>query len=466
MNTLIKNGTIVTSGEQYRGDILIKGENIAAIGTNLDGGAETVIEAAGKYIFPGGVDGHTHFKSPAMGTCTAGFETTVETIVGGTTCIIDFAPQLPGVSLVESIASHRRDSAEGQAVVDFGLHAMVQDSQEGIFQETTAMVREGIPTVKLFMAYKGTPFYSSDDIIFRMLQKSREAGILVMIHAENPDMIGILQKQMIAAGQTEPKYHAASRPPAAEGEATFRAAMMAKVAEAPVFIVHVSCYEALTAIQEARRQKVAVFGETCPHYLILGVENLSKPGFEGAKYVCSPPLRESWHQEHLWESLKTGCLQVVGSDHCGYNFHGQKELGRSNFTQIPNGCPGAENRLAILYTYGVLAGRLSLPRMVDVFATAPAKFYGLYPQKGGLVPGSDADLVIFDPDYSATISALNSGLDFTPFEGFQQKGRAEKVLLRGKLVVTGGKFVGQRGQGKFVRRAPYGTAYEGRIPNR
>jgi len=242
--------------------------------------------------------------------------------------------------------------------------------------------------------------------------------------------------------------------------------MMAKVAQAPIFIVHVSCYEALNAIQEARRQKVAVFGETCPHYLTLGVDHLEKPGFEGAKYVCSPPLRESWHHDHLWEALKTGALQVVGSDHCGYNFRGQKDLGRGDFTKIPNGCPGVENRLAILYTYGVLARKLSLPRMVDVFATAPAKFFGLYPQKGGLAPGSDADLVIFDPDYRARISALNSGLDYSPFEGFEQKGRAETVFLRGKLTVTDGKFTGQRGQGKFLRRAPYGMAYEGRIPNR
>ncbi len=466
MATLLKNGIIVTSAEQYPGDILIEGEKIVAIGTNLDDRADAVIQAEGKYIFPGGVDGHTHYRAPGMGTCTAGFETTTAAIVGGTTCVIDFAPQLPGISLVESIAAHHRESAEGQAVVDFGLHAMVQDSQEGIFQETAALVREGIPTVKLFMAYKGTPSFSGDDIIFRMLQKAREAGILVMIHAEHADMIGILQKQMIDAGQTEPKYHASSRPPAAEGEATFRAAMMAKVAQAPIFIVHVSCYEALNAIQEARRQKVAVFGETCPHYLTLGVEQLEKPGFEGAKYVCSPPLRESWHHDHLWEALKTGAIQVVGSDHCGYNFRGQKDLGRGNFIKIPNGCPGVENRLAILYTYGVLAGKLSLPRMVDVFATAPARFFGLYPQKGGLAPGSDADLVIFDPDYRARISALHSGLDYSPFEGMEQKGRAEKVFLRGRLTVADGKFVGQRGQGKFVRRAPYGMAYEGRIPDR
>jgi dihydropyrimidinase len=325
------------------------------------------------------------------------------------------------------------------------------------------LAKAGIPTIKLFMAYKGTPFYSDDATVFQMLQKTKDVGMLTMVHAENGDIINILQKQFIADKKTDPQYHATSRPPVVEAEATGRATLWAKVADAPVFVVHISCTEAMVTVRDARNQGIAAFGETCPHYLTLDVSNLAKPNFEGAKYVCSPPLRESWHQDHLWQSLQQGWLQVVGSDHCGFNLKGQKEMGRADFTKIPNGAPGVENRLAVLYTYGVLTGKLSLERMVDVFATAPAKFYGLYPRKGSISVGSDADILIFDPSYKGKISVKTSlqGIDFSSYEGFEQKGRPEKVFLRGNLSVDDGKFVGKLGQGIFLEREPYGLAYGG-----
>ena len=462
MTTLIKNGTIVTATEQFKGDVLIEGERIVAIGQGLDGRAQSTVDAKGKYLFPGGIDGHTHFALPFMGTSTKGFDTTTGAIIGGTTCVVDFAPQPAGMSLMDSIQKHREEQAEGKSAVDFSFHAIVMDaSQEGIFKEVGALVKAGISTVKLFMAYKGTPFYVDDATLFRMLQAAKEVGLLMMVHAENAHIIDILQQQLVASGKTAPKYHATSRPPVVEAEATWRAACLAKAADAPVFIVHVTCSEAMRAIRTASNEGIGIFGETCPHYLVLDVENLSKPNFQGAKYVCSPPLREAWHQDELWSAIEHGWLQVVGSDHCGFNFKGQKEMGRQDFRKIPNGAPGVENRLAILYTYGVLTGKLSLTRMVDVFATAPAKFYGLYPRKGSLAVGGDADIIVFDPGWEGTISVKTSkqGVDFNAYEGFKQKGRPEQVYLRGQLVVDKGKYVGRPGQGKWIDRQPYGLAY-------
>jgi dihydropyrimidinase len=463
MATLIKNGKIVTASEQYKGDILIDGERIKAIGKDLDGRAEKVIDAAGKYILPGGIDGHTHFAIPFMGTETAGFDTTPAAVVGGTTTIVDFAPQPQGMSLMDSIIKHREQKADNIAAVDFAFHSMVMDAQKGIFDEPKALVKAGIPTIKLFMAYKGTPFNSDDATIFQMLQQTKKVGMLTMLHAENGDVIDILQKQLVAQKNTDPKYHATSRPTVAEEEATVRATLLAEAAGAPVFVVHVSCTEAMKAVRDANLRGIPAFGETCPHYLVLSVENLAKRNFEGAKYVCSPPLREAWHQDHLWQALQRGWLQIVGSDHCGFRFKGDKEMGRGDFTKIPNGAPGVENRMAILYTYGVLTGKLSLERMVDAFSTAPAKFYGLYPRKGSITVGADADLVIFDPAYSGKISVKTSlqGIDFNTYEGFQQKGRPEKVFLRGTLTVDKGKFIGKKGQGKYLKREPYGQAYAG-----
>jgi dihydropyrimidinase len=461
MKTLIKNSLVVTATDQYKADVLIEGEKIIAIGSGLEGRAEKVIDGQGKYLFPGGIDVHAHFSLPFMGTKGAGYETTPAAAVGGTTMLIDFAPQPKGFSLLDSVLKHRQEEAEGKSAVDFGLHAIVMDAQEGIFNELPALIKAGIPTVKIFMAYKGTPYYADDSIVFRMLQKAKEVGALICIHAENADVIDVLQKQLVAAKKTEPKYHAVSRPVAIEAEATSRATLLAKVAEAPVFIVHISCAEAMWAVRTASEQGVAAFGETCSHYLCLSVDNLSKANFEGAKYVLSPPLRESWHHEQLWQAIQKGWLQVVSSDHCGFNFKGQKEMGRDDFTKIPNGAPGIEYRLAILYTYGVLTRKLSLQRMVDVFSTAPARLFGAFPRKGSIAVGSDADIIVFDPNYKGKISAATSsqGIDFSPYEGFEQIGRAEKVFLRGELIVDNGKYIAKKARGKFIERDPFGLAY-------
>jgi len=463
MDILIKGGTVVTSGDEFKADVLIADEKIKAVGTGLDDLAAEIVDAQGKYILPGGIDAHTHFKLPFMGTHTRGFETTPAAIVGGTTCIVDFSPQFKGLGLLDSIHKHREEEAEGKSAVDFSFHAMVMDVRESIFTEAAELVRAGIPTTKLFMAYKGTPFYCTDNIIYRMLQEAKKVGMLICLHAENAEMIAEMQRECLAAGLTEPKYHAVSRPEVVEEEAAMRATRLARAAGAPVFVVHISCTEAMAAVREARREGTAAYGETCPHYLTLGVENLAKPGFEGAKYVCSPALRDPRHFDNLWAGLQNGWLQTVGSDHCGFNFKDQKEMGRGDFTKIPNGAPGVENRLAILYTYGVLSGKLSLQRMVDVFATAPAKFNGLYPRKGSIIAGGDADLVVFDPHWRGTISVKNSlqGVDYNAYEGFEQKGRAETVFLRGQRVVEDGNYVGKLGQGKFIERAAYGLAYQG-----
>ena len=463
MGILIKNGTLVTASEHYQADLLIDGEEIKAIGRGFDERSHEVVEAGGRYILPGGIDGHTHFGAPLMETKMQGFDSTVGALVGGTTSVVNFVHQPKGLSLLDSVAKHREEEAEGRSVADYGLHAMVTDVQESLFEELPALARAGVPTIKAFMAYKGTPLYSDDGTIFRLLQKAREVGMLVMVHAENGDVIDVLQKQLLAEGKTAPSYHALSRPPAVEAEATGRAALLARIAGAPIFIVHVSCAEALAVIQKAAREGIGIFGESCPHYLCLSADELSRPNFEGAKYVCSPPLREPSNQDHLWRALQEGWLQTVGSDYCGLTFSGQKELGRHDFTKIPNGVPGVQSRLAILYTCGVLKGRLSLERMVDVFATAPARFYGMFPKKGAILPGSDADLVIFDPDYTGRISIATSyeGVDYSLYEGFEQKGRPEKVFLRGRLVVSDGSFIGRKGQGRFIPRSPYGLAYSG-----
>jgi len=463
MATLIKNGMVVSAADQYKADVLIDGEKIVAIGNGLEGRAEKIIDVQGKYLFPGGIDVHAHFSLPFMGTKGAGYETTAAAAVGGTTLLIDFAPQPKGLSLLDSVMKHRQEEAEGKSAVDFGLHAIVMDAQEGIFNELPALIKAGVPTIKIFMAYKGTPYYADDSIVFRMLQKAKGVGALICVHAENADVIDVLQKQLVAAKKTEPKYHATSRPAAIEAEATSRATLLAKVAEAPVFIVHISCAEAMWAVRNASEQGVAAFGETCSHYLCLSVDNLAKPNFEGAKYVLSPPLREPWHHEQLWQAIQKGWLQVVSSDHCGFNFKGQKEMGRDDFTKIPNGAPGLEHRLAILYTYGVLKGKLSLQRMVDVFATTPAKLFGAYPRKGSISVGADADIVVFDQNFKGKISATTSqhGVDYSPYEGFEQIGRPEKVLLRGNLIVDGGKYIAKKSQGKFIEREPYGLAYAG-----
>ncbi|HZK01810.1 MAG TPA: amidohydrolase family protein, partial [Anaerovoracaceae bacterium] len=349
------------------------------------------------------------------------------------------------------------------AMVDYAFHSVMTDPRDEVIEEIPKLAEAGYPTMKLFMAYKGMFFHADDDAILKALYKGKETGITVMVHAENAEMIDVLTQKLISEGKTAPYYHAVSRPPVVEAEATRRAIYLAELAGAPIYIVHVSAKTALEEIKQAYLRGQSVYGETCSHYLVLDTEDLAKPGFEGAKYVCSPALRTQEHRDALWDAIDRKWLNAVSSDHCGFDYEKQKHMGAGpgkSFADIPNGAPGLQNRLNILWTFGVCRGKISRSRLVDLYATMPAKINGL-DQKGRIGVGYDADLVIFDPDYEGIISVEHNleGVDYSPFEGFNQKGRPETVFLRGNKIVDSGKYVGSKGQGKFVPGRPYGYAY-------
>ena len=464
MKFLIKNGIIVTMVDEIQADILVENEKIVAIGKNLDEEGIEIVNASGRYILPGGVDQHTHFNFSFKSATVRGFETSNAAIAGGTTTIVDFANQEKGKSLTESIKNYMEEKVSGKAMCDYGFHGVVFDPSESLFKEIPKLPEIGVPTLKLFMAYKGMPYHCNDDSVFKALQVSKDAGVTIMVHAENAEMIDVLQKQCISQGKTSPKYHGVSRPPIVETECTNRAIMLAEAAEAPIFIVHVTCKGAMEKIRDAYLKGISAFGETCTHYLTLDVENLSKPEFEGAKYVCSPALRSVEHREALWVALKKGWLKCVSSDHCGFDWAKQKHLGKNDFTSIPNGSPGLQDRLAVLWTNGVLKGKISRQKFVELWATAPAKINGLFPKKGTIAVGSDADIVIFDPKVKGIITNKDSfhGVDFNTYEGMKYSGAPEKVFLRGKLTMENGKFVGKAGQGEFIKGAPFGLCYQER----
>ena len=459
MSLLIKNGTVVTSNNEFQGDIYIEDGKFKEIGSKLDVKADETVDASGKYVFPGGVDEHVHYG--AFGGRL--FETTDAAAVGGTTTIMDFAPQDKDVPLLEAIR-RQAAKAENVACVDYGFHGIIMDPKDSVFDEIERLPEVGVSSLKLFMAYKGTSFYSDDESILKAMMLAKKAGITMMVHAENADMIAVLQKYYLDRGKTDPVYHYYSRPPVAEDEATSRAIYLAKMADCPLFVVHVSTKGAMEAIRDAHIAGQVVFGETCTHYLTLTTDCLAKPGFEGAKYVCSPPLRPQLHQDALWEAVREGWLIGVGSDHCalegGYEI--TKKKGMGNFVKIPSGCPGVQDRLVLLWTYGVLQGKITRQRFVDIACTTPAKMSGLYPRKGQIAVGADADVVVFDPDFKGTISNATSlhGIDYSPFEGFPIQGRPDQVFLRGKLVAEKGKFVGEKGKGEWVRSKPYALCYD------
>lgn len=463
MSLLIKNGTIVTAADEYRADVLVDRGKIVAIGSGLDNRATEFVDAQGRYVLPGGIDQHTHFALPFGGTCTRGFETTTAAIVGGTTTVVDFAPQVAGLGLGDSAIKHNEEQAKDKAATDYAFHGIVLDVSERLFDEIPTLADAGVPTVKLFMAYKGTPFMVDDGTLYRYLRDAKAHGITVMVHAENGDIVDLLQKDSVRAGRLEPRYHAATRPPLVEAEATTRAMSLAAMADAPIFVVHVTCRQAAAAIRTAYLAGQRAYGETCPHYLTLTVDNLAKPDFEGAKYVCSPPLRSQEHLDALWQSVSRGWLQVIGSDHCGFDWATQKHIGRDDFTKIPNGAPGVQYRMAVMWTHGVETGKITRQKFVDLCCTAPARFNGLFPRKGHIAVGSDADLVIWDAGYRGTMGVAGSleDVDFSPYEGMEQKGRAEKVFLRGTLTADAGAFVGELGQGTWVKGEPFGAAYTG-----
>ena len=466
MKTLIKNGTIVTAWDEYKADLLIDGEKIVEIGIQLDQPVDQVIDAEGKYILPGGIDQHTHFE--ALCTTgdrdTAGYETTKAVITGGTTTIVDYAPQDPGKGLIESAQYRIEHRAKGKSCVDYALHALITEPSEKMYQEIKELPDYGISTIKAFMAYKGSPLHVDDGTLVRVMEESKKAGVTIFVHAENAEIIDMLQKKLIAEGKTAPKYHIESRPPIVESEATIRAIYLAVQIGVPIYIVHISCQGALEAVAAAQRKKQKVFGETCTQYLTLTKEELYADDFnKAAQYVCSPALRDEADREAMWRGLKEGTLSAIVSDHCGIDLAEMKQAGKEKFTDIPNGAPGAADRIPVIWTEGVVKGKISRQKFVEVCATLPAKINGIYPRKGTIAIGSDADLVIFDPDYRGEISlkANPNGVDYNIYEGMKLVGRPDTVLLRGKIMVQSGVFVGEMGQGQFIKAQPYAGCYEG-----
>jgi len=457
-DTIIRNGSVVTATDTYQADVAIANGKIAAIAKDLPTqNASQILGATGKLVLPGGIDVHTHLDMPFGGTTSADdFETgTRAAAFGGTTTLIDFAIQYKNQALRQAFHTWMGKAAN-KAVCDYAFHCILTDISGGQLSEMNDLVHEGVTSFKLFMAYPGV-FMLDDGSIFKALQTTSKNGGLICMHAENGSAIDVIVQQALAEGKKAPKYHALTRPTTAEAEATARAIALAEMAGAPIYIVHLSCNDALEKVREARDRGLPVYAETCPQYLYLSIENFDVPGFEGAKYVFTPPLREKWHQEKLWNGLKCDHLQVVSTDHCPFCFKEQKELGRDDFTKIPNGGPGIEHRMSLIYSGGVASGRFSANRFVELVSTTPAKLFGLYPRKGTIAVGSEADLVIFDPNRKHTISSKTHHMrvDYSMFEGIQVTGVPEVVLSRGKVLVAGDKFLGRPGQGEFLRRSTY-----------
>jgi dihydropyrimidinase len=464
MRTLIKNGHIVTAVDSYTADILIDGETVVMIGKDLEhvvGSIDKTIDAAGKLVIPGGIDPHTHMDLPFGGTSSSDdFETgTRAAAFGGTTTIIDFAVQYHGQELNEALDVWF-GKAEGKASIDYGFHLIVTDLPDARLPGLKAMIDQGVTSFKLFMAYPGV-FLVDDGTIFKAMTVAGESGGLICMHAENGVVIDVLVKRALAEGRTAPKYHALTRPTKAEAEGVHRAIAIAEMADSPVYIVHLSCYDALKEVQAARDLGLPAFAETCPQYLLLDYNRYEQDGFEGAKYVMTPPLRDKENQELLWRGLRGDDLQVISTDHCPFCFKEQKELGLDDFSKIPNGGPGVENRMSLIYHHGVGAGRISLNRFVELTSTAAAKIFGLFPKKGTIAVGSDADIVIFDPNREQTISAATHQMrvDYSAYEGWKVKGVTEVVLSRGRVIVEKGEWKGKAGDGRFLRRGSfaYGT---------
>jgi dihydropyrimidinase len=457
-DTLIVNGRVVTATDTVDADVAIQNGKISAVGQNLPReNTRVILDASGKLVLPGGIDVHTHLDMPFGGTTSADdFETgTRAAAFGGTTTLIDFAIQYKGQTLRTAFDTWMQ-KASSRAVCDYAFHCIITDIGGSQLDEMNALVREGVTSFKLFMAYPGI-FMLDDASIFKALRMASKNGGMICMHAENGGAIDVIVQQALAEGKTAPKYHALTRPTTAEAEATSRAIALAEMAGSPLYIVHLSCNDALEKVREARDRDLPVYAETCPQYLYLSLENMDAPGFEGAKYVLTPPLREKWHLEKLWNGLKRDHLQVVSTDHCPFCFKEQKELGKDDFTKIPNGGPGVEHRMSLIYSGGVASGRFSANRFVELVSTTPAKLFGLYPRKGTIAPGSDADIVIFDPKRKQKISAATHHMrvDYSMFEGIDVTGVTDTVLSRGKVVIQGDKFLGRAGAGEFLKRALY-----------
>ncbi|MBI4056259.1 MAG: dihydropyrimidinase, partial [Elusimicrobia bacterium] len=454
---IIKDGTLITASETISADIAVEKGKIAAIGMDLKPNGSKVLDAKGLFVFPGGIDVHTHLDMPFGGTTTADDFVSGSTaaVCGGTTSIIDFAIQKKGEDLRQALETWN-EKAGGKSAVDYGFHMIVTDLPEKRLKEMDKLVGEGVTTFKLFMAYPGV-FMSDDATIFRALLRTKENGGMVCMHAENGGVIDVMVQKALAEGKVEPKYHALTRPMSAEAEATRRAISLAEMAGVPIYIVHLSAGDAMEEVRRARERGIQAFAETCPQYLYLSYEDYERPGFEGAKYVMSPPLRPKGNEERLWKGLAHNWLQVVSTDHCSFCFHGRggkpgKELGKNDFSKIPNGAPGIETRMLLLWD-AVQKKKITPQRFVEVTSTTPAKLFGLYPRKGTLSPGADADLVLLDPKKKHTISVKthHMNVDYNPYEGITVQGSIQHVFLRGNKMVEGGDFVGRTTQGSYIK---------------
>jgi len=463
MGLLIQNGTVVTAEKTFAASVLIEGTTIKDVRAGIDPKGHTVVDASDQLILPGGIDAHTHLDMPFGGTTSADdFETgTRAAAIGGTTTIVDFAIQPKGTKMRAALDTWWK-KAEGKACIDYGLHMVVTDLGTSGLEDMDDMVREGVASFKLFMAYPNV-LMVDDATIFKALQQTAKNGALICMHAENGSVIDVIVQQALADGKTAPIYHALTRPTVAEAEAVQRAIAMAEIAGAPVYIVHLSSEDALNQVREARDRGLPAFAETCPQYLLLSLEEtMNHNSFEDAKWVLTPPLREKKNQPKLWDGLKDDHLQVVSTDHCPFCFADQKILGVNDFTKIPNGGPGIENRMQLIHHHGVNEGKISLNRFVEITSTAPARIFGMYPKKGTIAPGSDADLVLWDPKAEHTISAKthNMRVDYSMFEGFKVRGNAKQVYSRGERIVENGKYLGKAGRGSYLRRAARGGAWQ------
>ena len=467
MTILIKNGSVVTPQGIHAADVLLDGEQIAAVfapgsttlGSNIEANADRVIDAAGKYVIPGGIDAHTHMELPFGGTFASDtFDTGTRAAAwGGTTTIIDFAVQTFGQRVQDGfIAWHEK--ARGNCHIDYAFHQIIGGVDDDSLKAMDELVNEGVTSFKLFMAYPGV-FYSDDGQILRAMQTAVNNSSMIMMHAENGMAIDVLVAQALAEGKTDPKYHSLTRPWETEAEATNRSIMLARITGAPLYIVHMSAKQAVKVLQEAKDEGWNVFGETCPQYLYLSLEDhLSQPGFEGAKWVCSTPLRSKAEEHHdeLWKYLRTDDLSIVSTDHCPFCFKEQKELGLGNFSKIPNGIGSVEHRMDLIYQ-GVVDGKISLERWVEICSTTPARMFGLYPQKGVIAPGSDADIVIYDPAGRTEIGyekTHHMNMDHSAWEGFVIDGHVDTVISRGRVVIDDNTYLGEKGHGRYLKRGP------------
>ena len=453
MRTLIRSGRIITAVDDYTADILIENEIVSTIGRSLNVEADRVIDAAGKLVFPGGIDPHTHMELPFGGTQSSDdfFTGTRAAAFGGTTTIIDFAVQNKGETLTQGVDNWHA-KADGKCAIDYGFHLITTEFEDGDEAEMYRVMDSGVTSFKLFMAYPGV-FLADDATIYRAMSAAGQRGGLICMHAENGIVINEIIKRFLKEGRTAPKYHALTRPTIAEAEGVHRAIAIAEMAESPVYIVHLSCTDALNKVREARDRGIPAFAETCPQYLFHSIEDYGED-FEGAKYVMTPPLREKHNHADLWKGLKMDDLQVISTDHCPFCMKEQKELGKDDFSKIPNGAPGVENRMSLIYNGGVVENRISLNRFVELTSTAAAKMFGLFPKKGTIAVGSDADIVIFDPEKEHTFGVENEhmSVDYSSYEGWNMKGKVEIVLSRGRVVIDNGEHTGKAGDGQFLKR--------------